>query len=395
MEPLSRGDTGPVPFCRQHIVGQEATYVAQVLSTGLDSASRFTNMCASRVQSLLGPESSRVLITPSCTAALEMAALLCDLQPGDEVIMPSFTFSSTANAFVLRGAVPVFVDVRADTLNIDEALIDAAVTAKTRAICCVHYAGVPCEMDAICSIARRHGLLVVEDAAQGFLSTYKGRQLGSIGDFGCISFHYTKNVICGEGGALSINRSSERARRALLVWEKGTNRYDFLMGKIDKYEWVDVGSSHVPNEVSCAILNAQLERCEEITAKRVANHARYLEGFKDLIAQGVFRVPHVPPGCTINGHIFFLVFPSTDVKEQFAAGLKAAGITAFSHYSPLHSSVAGLKYGRASGRMEITSSVHARLLRLPMWPGLSSVEAASIIDMVHKLSARFVQSRTS
>jgi len=261
---VSRADQLSIPFCRQHFTGKEQKYIQEVFDKGLDSSAHFTIMCSAKLQEIVGPSSQRVIMVPSGTAALEMAALLCDLQPGDEVIMPSYTFSSTANAVVLRGAVPVFVDIRKDTLNIDETLIEQAITPRTKVICAVHYAGVACEMDTICEIATRHNLFVVEDAAQAFLSQYKGRQCGSIGDFGCFSFHYTKNVICGEGGAISINRSSDLARRALVLWEKGTNRHDFMMGKVDKYEWVDIGSSYVPNEVSCAILWAQLDDAKEV-----------------------------------------------------------------------------------------------------------------------------------
>eukprot|EP01034_Spumella_vulgaris_P022017 gene22014-28110_t len=291
VQPVSRADQGPIPFCKQHLTGNEHLYVNQVLSTGqLDSAATFTMKCSARIHDILGAESERVVMVPSGTAALEMAALLCDLSPGDEVIMPSFTFSSTANAFVLRGAVPVFVDVRADNLNIDETLIEWAITERTRAICVVHYAGSACEMDVIMAIAKKHNLLVVEDAAQSFLSTYKGRQLGTIGDFGCFSFHYTKNIMCGEGGALSVNRSEVRARRALVMWEKGTNRYDFVTGKVDKYHWIDVGSSYVPSELSCAVLYAQLEECVSITQKRVKYFHIYNKYLAKYVQHDCFKM---------------------------------------------------------------------------------------------------------
>ena len=241
-----------------------------------------------------------VIVTASGTSALEMAAILYEVGPGDEVILPSYTFSSTANAFVLRGAIPVFVDIRRDTLNIDESLVEAAITKATKVICVVHYGGMPCEMDTICDIATRHSLFVVEDAAQGFLSTYKGRQLGTLGDFGCISFHYTKNIICGEGGALVVNRSEEHAKRALVLWEKGTNRCDFMSGQVDKYEWVDVGSSNVPSEISCAILWAQLQESESITARRKLNYRAYMDGIRAVAKRNVSIPVQLPGSATLT-----------------------------------------------------------------------------------------------
>jgi len=386
LEPLSRSDRARLPFCKQHMTGKEIEYVSQVLSTGLDSAARFTNMCVTRLKDLLGQDSERVIIVPSGTAALEMAALLIDLKPGDEVIMPSYTFSSTANAVVLRGAVPVFVDIRIDTLNIDESLIEAAITARTKAIFCVHYAGIPCEMDEICSIASRHKLTVVEDAAQGFMSTYKGRLLGTIGDFGCFSFHYTKNVICGEGGAISINRSSELARRALVLWEKGTNRYDFMAGKIDKYEWVDVGSSYVPSEVSCAILYAQLEKCESISESRLEKHRYYDQSLRPLADKGFFSIATIPSYCQHNGHIFFIVLADSHMRIIVEEHLKSRGITAFSHYVPLHSSPAGKRFGKVGSSMDVTNKVGEGLLRLPIWIGLRLDELNYVIQAIHDIS---------
>lgn len=399
-EPKLVSDQGPIPFCKQFMTGNEKTYVNQVLSTGLDSAARFTTMCSTRLKEIFGEESQRVVMVTSGTAALEMAALLADLQPGDEVIMPSYTFSSTANAFVLRGCVPVFVDVRMDTVNMDEARVEAAVGPRTRAICAVHYAGLPCEMDTICEIAQRHNLIVIEDAAQGFLSTYKGRQLGTIGHFGCFSFHYTKNVMCGEGGAISVNRlaSPEMVRRSLVLWEKGTNRYDFVTGKVDKYEWVDYGSSYVPNELSSAVLWAQLEQCHEITARRVENFRAYSAAFADLVSAGRLAIPAVPEGCSTNGHIFFVILPSRELRDRMAAGLKRHGVTAFSHYVPLHSSPAGRRFGRVSapqsqhlteGGREIeagedlqltsTDAVFDGLLRLPVWADLRPADVQHVV----------------
>jgi len=385
-EPLMRADQAPIPYCKQFFTGKEQQYVSQVFASGLDSAARFTMMCSARLKEMLGPDCDRVVMVPSGTAALEMAALLGEFQAGDEVIMPSYTFSSTANAFVLRGVVPVFVDIRADTLNIDEKLIEQAITPKTRGICAVHYGGVPCEMDTICEIATRHNLIVVEDAAQGFMSTYKGRLLGTIGDFGCFSFHYTKNVICGEGGAISINRSTSLAQRALVLWEKGTNRYEFMTGKIDKYEWVDLGSSYVPSEVSCAVLWGQLEHCTEITTTRVANFNAYADGLAKLYVKGTFRVPHVPAHCTTNAHIFFMVLPSKTLRLYFETELKKKGVSAFSHYVALHSAPAGRKYGRVAGPMTVTDAVYDGLLRVPVWVGLRKEEIQYVIRAIEEVA---------
>ena len=437
-------DRAQIPYCRQFMTGNEKTYVLEILNKcALDSASRFTTLCSKKLKHILNgglttlvspsllpipiqapftaatfaqPQtdtsmsaldtvvphahscagSLQVVITNSGTAALEMAAILCDMQPGDEVLLPSYTFSSTANAFVLRGAVPVFVDIRADTLNIDETLLEAAITSRTRVICCVHYAGIACEMDTIMRIAHKYGLKVVEDAAQAFLATYKGRQLGTIGHFGCFSFHYTKNVICGEGGALSVNSHEKDVSRALILWEKGTNRYDFMSGKIDKYEWVDVGSSHVPSETNCAILYAQLEQCDVITAKRLTNfryyqselarysHAKVTTG--SLAKQPTrFRIPYVPAQTENNAHIFYLIFASQELRIQFSEKMKKAGIAVFSHYVPLHSAPAGLKYGRVgkgSEAMSVTNAVFAGLLRLPIWAGLTTSDLRSVVDAV-------------
>ena len=385
-EPLLRADQAPIPYCKQFLTGKEISYVSQVFASGLDSAARFTMMCSARLKELLGSDCDRVVMVPSGTAALEMAALLSEFEPGDEVIMPSYTFSSTANAFVLRGVVPVFVDIRADTLNIDEKLIEQAITPKTKGICAVHYGGVPCEMDTICEIAARHNLIVIEDAAQGFMSKYKGRWLGTIGDFGCFSFHYTKNVICGEGGAISINRSTKMSQRALVLWEKGTNRYDFMTGKIDKYEWVDLGSSYVPSEVSCAVLWGQLEHCSEITAARLANFHTYADGLAKMYVKGTFRVPHVPVDCETNAHIFFTVFPTRTLRDYYERELKKKGVSAFSHYVPLHSAPAGRKYGRVAGPMTVTDGVFDGLLRLPVWVGLRKEELQYVIRAIEEVA---------
>lgn len=309
------------------------------------------------------------LLTQSCTAALEMAAILANLVPGDEVIMPSFTFVSTANAFVLRGAVPVFVDIRADTLNIDEAQIEAAITPRTKAICVVHYAGVACEMDAIMALARHHGLLVIEDAAQAISSTYKGRPLGSIGELGALSFHETKNVISGEGGALLVNDEAYIAR-AEIIREKGTNRSKFFRGQVDKYTWVDIGSSYLPSEIIAAFLAAQLDESDRIYARRMAIWDRYHSWAEPYEHQGVLRRPIVPENCTHNAHMYYLLLPSMEARTNFIASLKQRDIGAVFHYIPLHSSPAGQRYGRAHGELPVTNDISERLVRLPFWIGL-------------------------
>lgn len=425
-----------VPFCKQYLTGQELTYIQEIFASELlNSASKYTSLCAMKLKKMLNggggirtnPNSpsrgqstahqtvsrdrdidkdadkqgsssllnascrtdcKEVIVTASGTSALEMAAILCDVGPGDEVIMPSYTFSSTANAFVLRGATPVFVDIRADTLNIDETLIERAVTSSTKVICVVHYGGAPCEMDTIMELAGRHHLLVVEDAAQGFLSTYKGRQLGTLGDFGCLSFHYTKNIICGEGGALLINKSEAHSKRALVLWEKGTNRCDFMSGKIDKYEWVDVGSSNVPSEISCAILWAQLQESESITDRRRRNHRSYIDGIRSTAKKCGVRIPAESPECDSNAHIFYLVLPSCAARDEMQRLLKERDISAFSHYVPLHSAPAGRRYGRVgtgSETMSVTEATSAGLLRLPVWVGLKEHEIDKVINAVNEI----------
>ncbi|MDQ3206167.1 MAG: dTDP-4-amino-4,6-dideoxygalactose transaminase, partial [Pseudomonadota bacterium] len=312
---------------------------------------------------------SRALLTHSCTAALEMAALLLDLVPGDEVIMPSYTFVSTANAFVLRGAVPVFVDIRGDTLNIDEALIEAAVTSRTKAICVVHYAGVSCEMDPIMALAGRLGIKVIEDAAQGIMSTYRGRPLGAIGELGALSFHETKNIISGEGGAL-LCRDPDMAERAEVIREKGTNRSKFFRGQVDKYTWVDVGSSFLPGEITAAFLTAQTEAAGAITARRMAIWDRYHAWAEEHEHAGRVRRPIVPGHCTHNAHMYYMLLPSMEARTSFIASLKERGVGAVFHYIPLHSAPAGRRYGRANGPLGVTDDISDRLVRMPLWVGL-------------------------
>ncbi|MBS0382018.1 MAG: dTDP-4-amino-4,6-dideoxygalactose transaminase [Proteobacteria bacterium] len=366
-----------IPFNKPYMTGRELHYISQAHASGhLSGDGPFTKRCNAWLEQRTG--ANKALLTHSCTAALEMAALLLDLAPGDEVIMPSFTFVSTANAFVLRGAVPVFVDIRADTLNIDETLIEAAITPRTKAICVVHYAGVGCEMDAIMDIAARHDLPVIEDAAQGILSTYKRKPLGSIGQLAALSFHETKNVISGEGGALLLN--DERfVERAEILREKGTNRSKFFRGQIDKYTWVDVGSSYLPSEILAAFLAAQLEHADEITERRLALWNTYHAAFADLEAQGRVRRPIIPAHSTHNAHMYYLLLRDLAARTDFIARLREAGVGAVFHYIPLHSSPAGRKYGRTASPMPVTDDVSERLVRLPLWVGLED-QQRHVID---------------
>jgi dTDP-4-amino-4,6-dideoxygalactose transaminase len=370
-----------IPFNKPFTIGAELENIAAAVREGhLAGDGRFTRQCHEWLERNLGAR--RALLTHSCTAALEMAAILCDAGPGDEVIMPSFTFVSTANAFVLRGAVPVFVDIRPDTLNLDESLAARAVTAKTRAIVPVHYAGVACEMDALMALAASHGLVVVEDAAQGVLAEYKGRKLGAIGHLGCLSFHETKNVISGEGGALLIN--DERfVARAEIIREKGTNRAQFFRGEVDKYSWVDIGSSYLPSELVGAFLWAQLEQARAINARRAGLCAVYREGLAPLARSGALALPQPEPaGVTSNGHMFYVLLRDLAARTRLIAHLRSRGIHSVFHYVPLHSSPAGRKFGRAAGTMAVTDGVSDRLLRLPLYYGLAEAEAAGIVAAI-------------
>jgi dTDP-4-amino-4,6-dideoxygalactose transaminase len=360
------------------MTGRELDYIAEAHARGhLSGDGVFTKRCHAWLEQTMGTR--RALLTHSCTAALEMSALLLDLAPGDEVIMPSFTFVSTANAVVLRGAVPVFVDIRPDTLNIDEALIEAAITPKTRAIFVVHYAGVGCEMDAIGAIAARHGLAVVEDAAQGVLSTYRGKPLGAIGALGALSFHETKNVISGEGGALLVN-DARFVERAEIIREKGTNRSQFFRGQVDKYTWVDVGSSYLPSEIIAAFLAAQLEDAERITAERLALWNRYHAALEPYEARGLLRRPIVPAHCTHNAHMYYVLLHDLETRTRFIAMLREAGVHPVFHYVPLHSAPAGRRYGRASGELHVTDRVSDSLVRLPLW--LPSLDESRVLAAV-------------
>ena len=368
-------------------VGTELGYVREAVEDNrkICGDGPFTRRCSQWMEERFGAH--KVLLTTSGTTALEMAALLCDIRPGDEVILPSFTFSTTATAFVLVGAKLVFVDVRPDTMNIDEAKIEAAITDRTRVIVPVHYAGVACEMDAIMDIARRHGLLVVEDAAQGVMSTYKGRALGTIGDFGCYSFHETKNYSMGEGGAIVINdeRYDERAE---IIREKGTNRQRFLRGQVDKYTWEEYGSSYLPSDMNAAYLWGQLECADQINDDRLASWAAYYEALAPLAEQGLVELPVVPEGCAHNAHMFYLKCRSLEERGALISYLKEHGVAAVFHYVPLHSSPAGLRYGRFDGEDVHTTADSDRLVRLPMYYGLSQEDRDLVISLVREFYAR-------
>lgn len=366
---VQRGDVGmKIPFNKPYMTGKELWYIAQAHANGhLAGDGEFTRKCNAWLEARTGAH--KALLSHSCTAALEMAAILCDIRPGDEVIMPSFTFVSTANAFVLRGGVPVFIDIRPDTLNIDETKIEEAITEKTKAIVPVHYAGVSCEMDAIMDIAQRHNLLVVEDAAQGVTATYKARSLGSIGNLGTLSFHETKNVISGEGGALLVN-DRRLAERAEIIREKGTNRSQFFRGQVDKYTWVDVGSSWLPSELIAAFLWAQLEEADAITKRRLALWEMYHQAFRGAEADGLVRRPIVPSQCTHNAHMYYLLLHNLAERSQFIARLKEHAIVSVFHYVPLHSSPMGKRLGRPHGKMKVTDEISDCLVRLPLWLGM-------------------------
>jgi dTDP-4-amino-4,6-dideoxygalactose transaminase len=370
-----------IPYNRPPIKGREAQYLLEVLEgRHFSGDGSFTKRCHQWLKEEL--KTPKALLTHSCTAAMEMSAILANLQPGDEVIMPSYTFVSTANAVVLRGATPVFVDIRPDTLNLNEKLVEAAITPRTRAIYVVHYAGVGCDMDAFVDIAERRQLYLLEDAAQAMLATYKGRYLGTIGHLGSLSFHETKNIVSGEGGALLIN-DEKLADRAEIIREKGTNRSQFFRGQVDKYTWVDVGSSYLPSEFNAAVLLAQLETAKDITAERRKTWQLYYEGFADLEAKGFVRRPMTPAECEHNGHIFYLLARDLDDRTSLIQHLKSAGIMSPFHYVPLHSAPAGRKFGRTHGPMTETDSASDRLLRMPLYVGLSEAEVNRVIEAVH------------
>ena len=369
-----------IPFNKPFVAGKELYYMAQAVQNGhLSGDGPFTGRCNRWLEEHFNAK--KVLLTHSCTAALEMAAILCDIQPGDEFIVPSYTFVSTANAFVLRGGVPVFVDIRPDTMNIDESLIEQAITPRTRVIVPVHYAGVGCDMDVIMDIARRHRLLVVEDAAQGVCATYKERYLGTIGHLGCYSFHETKNFISGEGGALVVN--DERfLERAEVIREKGTNRSRFFRGMVDKYTWVDIGSSYIPSELIAAFLYAQLEQADRITGKRLAIWNRYYKELLPLQQAGVIRLPVELPECRHNAHMFHILLKDLATRSALIEFLKKRDIHPVFHYVPLHSAPKGLELGGGRFRLPGTDDCAGRLLRLPCYYELQPEEVDSICELI-------------
>ncbi len=369
-----------IPFNWPHMTGNELRYIAEAhLHGSLAGDGPFTKRCQRWLEDRTGTSSA--LLTHSCTAALDMTALLIDTQPGDEFIMPSYTFVSTANAFVLRGGVPIFVDIREDTLNLDENLIESAITDRTRAIIPVHYAGVACEMDTIMSVAERHGLMVVEDAAQGVMASYKEQALGSIGDLGVYSFHETKNVISGEGGALLIN-GAELFRKAEIIREKGTDRSRFYRGEVDKYTWQEAGSSYLPGELTAAFLWAQLEQADHITRERLASWQFYHELLAPLESKDILRRPIVPDGCQHNAHMYYVLLNSDIDRSKVLDEFRRNGVQSVFHYVPLHSSPAGQRYGRTHGSLAVTIDQSERLIRLPLWVGLTEQQQEKVVGVL-------------
>ena len=375
-----------IPFNKPFIAGKELYYIAQAVTMGnLSGDGHFTKKCAQLMQEQFGIP--KVLMTPSCTASLEMAAQLCDAGPGDEVIMPSYTFVSTASAFVRMGATPVFVDIRPDTLNIDETLVEAAITPRTKAICVVHYAGVSCEMDVIMEIARRHKLRVVEDAAQGVNSWYNGKALGAIGDLGCYSFHETKNYICGEGGALCIN-DPELIERAEIIRDKGTNRQRFFRGEVDKYTWVEVGSSYVPSEICSAFLYGQLEEMDRFSQRRKEIYHTYAENLRPLQTLGKLQLPQIPSNCQSNFHLFYVIVESAALRDAVLEQMRHDDVRAVFHYVPLHSSPKGRELvGDVS--LPVTEDLSGRLIRMPFYYDMTDEEQQRAITSLKNALSQF------
>ena len=369
-----------IPFNKPYMTGKELWYISQAHHDGqLAGDGNYTKKCHQWLEN--HTHSHKALLTHSCTAALEMSAILADLEPGDEVIMPSYTFVSTANAFVLRGAIPVFVDIRPDTLNLDETLVETAITHRTRAIVPVHYAGVGCEMDTLQQIATKHQLLLIEDAAQGLMSSYKGKPLGSFGDLACFSFHETKNIIAGEGGALIIN-NPQFTESAEIIREKGTNRSQFFRGQVDKYTWIEKGSSYLPGELIAAFLYAQLEEAQQIITNRLKVWDYYHQLLEPLEKSGKLRRPIIPPDCQHNAHMYYILLEDLQTRTQLINYLKEQGINAVFHYVPLHSSPAGKHYGRVNGKMDNTNLLSDCLLRLPMFPELTTSQIEIVVNSV-------------
>ncbi|MCL5036304.1 MAG: dTDP-4-amino-4,6-dideoxygalactose transaminase [Chloroflexi bacterium] len=357
-----------IPFNMPFVTGKEIRYIEEAIKNAhLSGDGPFSKKCHAWLEKKTGAK--KALLTHSGTAALEMAAILADIKPGDEVIMPSYTFVSTANAVVLRGGVPVFVDIRSDTMNIDETKIEEAITEKTKAIIPVHYGGVSCEMDTIMNIASRHNLTVIEDAAQAVMCEYKGKPLGSIGHLGCISFHETKNIHSGEGGALLVN-DENLAGRAEIIREKGTNRSAFIKGEVDKYTWVDIGSSFLPGDMTAAFLYVQMESAQDIINRRLEIWNSYHDAFLELERAGKIRRPIIPPECRHNGHLYYLLLENQEKRDAFISCLKKKGVHSVFHYIPLHNSPAGKKYCRTEGALPLTEEISGRLVRLPVWAGM-------------------------
>ena len=371
-----------IPYNKPFIVGKELFYISQAVIENRHTAGDgpFTKKCNAWLEENLCCQ--KALLTHSCTAALEMAAILADIKTGDEIIMPSFTFVSTANAFVLRGGIPVFIDIHPDTLNINESLIEEAITHRTRAIVPMHYAGVPCKMDAIMEIGQRNDLLVIEDAAQALLSSYKGKFMGTIGQMGCLSFHETKNIICGEGGAILINDPSLK-ERAEIIREKGTNRSQFFRGQVDKYTWVDVGSSYLPSDLIAAFLYAQMENADQIIAKRNLLYDLYMEGMRPLAEKGYIRTPSIREECHSNSHIFYIITRSLEERTALIEFLKTHGVNSVFHYIPLHSSPAGGWYGRVHSTLSVTQRISDCLLRLPLYYEMLPIDVQYIVDKIN------------
>ena len=372
--------TPRVPFNHPTLIGNEAAYVAQALASGhISGDGAFTTRCHALLESTLG--APRVLLTSSCTHALEMAALLLDLQPGDEVVAPSFTFVSTVNAFVLRGARPVFVDIRSDTLNLDERQLERALSSRTRAIVVVHYAGIACEMDTIAALAAGYGIPIVEDNAHGLFGRYRGRWLGTLGSLATLSFHETKNYTCGEGGALVIN-DPHLVARAEVLREKGTNRSRFFRGEVDKYTWVDLGSSYLPSDLSAAMLLGQLEEREHVQARRKELFDRYMEGLWDWAHTSGVGLPQIPSDCTPAYHLFYVRLPNEAMRSRFIKWLDSQGVHSVFHYVPLHTSPMGQRYGYAAGDLPITEAVSDQLARLPFFFSLTHAQQDYVIEAV-------------
>lgn len=369
-----------IPYCKSYTTSLDEKYVLEALKLPvLSGDGAYTKKCHAFLEKTT--HTQKALLTQSCTAALEMSALLVDIQPGDEIILPSFTFVSTANAFVLRGAVPVFIDIRPDTLNMDERLLEEAITSKTKAIVPVHYAGVSCEMDSINTIAKYYNIPVIEDAAQGVESYYKGKHLGTLGDLGCYSFHGTKNIISGEGGALLI-QNAQYLENAEIYREKGTDRSQFLKGQVDKYTWQMIGSSYLPSELTAALLLAQLEQSKDITSMRLSLWEMYHQKLEALEQKNKLRRPIIPTDCKHNGHIYYVLLNDEESADQLILSLKNYGISALSHYKPLHNSPAGIRFGRSGTPMTITNDLPFRLVRLPLWVGMTEVDIDYIVEHI-------------